>query len=76
MNQIFIRVASGVRYGFDEAANFAVVDVSGRKVGFIAQEQVFRAVMEAIDVAPDATAQSGSDRAWNERNEGGAEFMD
>ena len=47
MNQIFIRVASGVRYGFDEAANFAVVDVSGRKVGFVAQEQVFRAVMEA-----------------------------
>ena len=76
MNQIIIRVASGVRYGFDEAANFAVVDVNGRKVGFVAQEQIFRAVMEAIDVAPDATAQSRSDRARNERDEGSVGFMD
>ena len=29
MNQIFISIASGIGEGFDKAANFAVVDVSG-----------------------------------------------
>ena len=51
MNQIFIRVASGVGNRFDEAADFAVVDVGLRQVGFVAKQEIFRAVMEAIDVA-------------------------
>ena len=68
MHQIFIGVAAGVGESFDEAANFLVVDVGGREVGFVAHQEVFRAVVEAIDVAPDEAAQGG-------RNGAGKDWM-
>ena len=63
MNQIFKGIASGVGDCFDEAANFVGVDVSEGEVGFVAHQEVFRAVMEAIDVAPDEAAQGGRNGA-------------
>jgi len=38
VNQIVVGIACGVGDSFNEAANFAVVDVSGREVGFVAQQ--------------------------------------